>query len=80
MSDNKNLDELIDDPSEVDDFIDELEENGLVVSSVDDGIVIGISADKLRELLEKAMSTEDELVLLFVKKRSTSDAVSDLKN
>lgn len=77
MPDDKDLEDLIGDNSQIDEFVDELDASGLVVSSVDDGVVIGITSEKLQELLDVSKSNDDGVVLVFIKRK---EEVVDLKN
>lgn len=58
-----------------DEFLDALEEYGLIISETDEGLILGLSTDKLRELMK--LAEEDGNVIVLIK--SKSDDV-DYKN
>lgn len=60
--------DFLEDPDAVEIFTHYLDSQGIVVSSVRDGVVIGLSKEKLAELLQIASENEDGRIIMFVKK------------
>jgi hypothetical protein len=55
------------DSGEITDLIEaELEDNGIVVSQLTDGVFMAFTADKLMELYELAIKNEDRRMVIFV--------------
>ena len=44
----------------------ELDEHGMAVSILSDGVMIAVTADKLRELLAEAMNNSDSRMVMFI--------------
>lgn len=47
-------------------FAHHLDMNGIAISSVEDGIVLGINKEKLKELLKIAEESEEGRIVIFV--------------
>jgi hypothetical protein len=67
LSDKLSADELFHDRESVDEFIQLLSNAGLVVSFTDDGMILGMTLDKLQELVGLATVDSDKRVIIFVK-------------
>lgn len=63
----------MDDPT-LDNFIQHVTTNGIAISTVTDGTIIAITANKLRELLKIAESNSDKQIIMFVKRAQPQDS------
>lgn len=57
----------------------ELDEFGLAVSIVEDGIIIALSSEKLQELLDLAEGKNGKRVIIFVKDSESEISTTDKK-
>lgn len=76
MADNKNDttgEDILSDADSFEVFNYYLDVRGLVVSSVPDGVLVGISREKLEELLQVAKDSEEQRVIIFVHKDPPED-------
>lgn len=67
MSDKKSSDETIHEADALELFTHIMDTQGIVISSVSDGILLGVTKDKLLQLLEVAENAEDGRVVIFIK-------------
>lgn len=67
MNDDTGVDELFHDEKSMEEFMELLASVGLVISTVAEGLVIGVTADKLKELMAAADEDPSKKVVIFIK-------------
>lgn len=80
MSDTINAHELFADQDAIDEFNALLAEAGLVIHTTDEGLVIGITMDKLAEFTTLAKADENKRVIIYVKQQDEDTNIGTLLN
>jgi phage-related baseplate assembly protein len=66
MAKKINTTKLMSDDDVLEIIDDELTKHGMAVSILSDGVMVAVTADKLRELLAEAMNNSDSRMVMFI--------------
>lgn len=82
MSDNDlDIEDFFEDEETLELFRTELESNGLVASSLSEGVIVAFSAEKLEEFVKLANDDSEKRVIIFIgNKVPDQDPPADLIN
>lgn len=80
MAEDLDISDFFEDDETLEMFRAELDDNGLVATSNENGVVIAFNLEKLQELVKLAADDPEKKVIIFIGNKVTAVADPDLVN